>query len=838
MTLRSTARWIGAAALLAGLLLASPTPTDPFQRCHWAVRDQPQAQAGYLCFFEVARDADRRDDALRQLRELELASPWATFTLAHMAFAASSLKEAETSYQEAAARFEAAGELRGSVLARTNLWRIYSNLGDQPSAADQVERVRATTRASTEPELRIRAHLLEASDLLYGDSGDLQKVADLLRDVEAWLPPSGLDGPRELFLELRVDLYYTEGRLERTLRATEELFALRTARGPSLALARDALFTAAASAELAPGADARPQAIARAEQAVAIAQTVNEEISEARSSALLGALLGPDQPERARSLFDRCFALSAKLELPRLRVECLFWKADRSPGLPADEADRSSAEAVELASTIDDQLHVDAWTRRLRVLWRTRSTAEAWRETQRGLAVLEKLADYQSRDVNSAYMLLDTQELYRWIVGRLLATTPPMVSEAFELMERVRARSLFTSVSGPSAARDAQAVGLPAVQAVLRPNQALVLLQVARATDVFGEAAGGSWALAVMRDRVQVASIPERRVLGAKVPLLVGLIERRDGSEAKAVAAFTSELLSETLAALPPGVDELLISADGVLHSLPFPALREGPDRPPLGARFAIVSIPSARLWAHWVRQARLERRARLLVLADPSVAPVTSPSWAALASQRDGELGPLPGARDEGQWLAEQFRGSADLHIGAEAREHLLKSTDLARYGLLHFAAHAVADESEPDASAVVLAPGEGDDGFLRPTEIEALRLDHAVVVLSACQGASGQAVGGEGVFSLSRAFLKAGADAVIASLWPLRDDDALWFFRAFYRNLAGGTSLGAALKATRRQAIDAGLPTRAWAGIVLIGDGSLVPQLPARAAAPGSSR
>jgi CHAT domain-containing protein len=285
---------------------------------------------------------------------------------------------------------------------------------------------------------------------------------------------------------------------------------------------------------------------------------------------------------------------------------------------------------------------------------------------------------------------------------------------------------------------------------------------------------------------------------------------------------------------LPPEVNELLISADGVLHSLPFPALREQPGGPPLGARFALVSTPSARLWAHWVGQKRGTAPGRLLVLADPTVSQEIPAGWPVVAAQRAGRLAPLPSAREEGEWLAKRFDGHADLHVGADAREQMLKLADLGRYGVLHFAAHAIADEAEPDRSAVVLAPGAGDDGFLRPSEIEALRLDHAVVVLSACQGASGQAVGGEGVFSLSRSFLKAGADAVIASLWPLRDDDALWFFRAFYRNLAGGNTLGGALQATRRQAVDAGMPARAWAGIVLIGDSSLAPTLRANAEEP----
>lgn len=64
-----------------------------------------------------------------------------------------------------------------------------------------------------------------------------------------------------------------------------------------------------------------------------------------------------------------------------------------------------------------------------------------------------------------------------------------------------------------------------------------------------------------------------------------------------------------------------------------------------------------------------------------------------------------------------------------------------------------------------------------------------------------------------------------MVGSLWPLQDDAAALFFEAFYRHLALGRSPGAALAAARRERIEAGAPDSAWAGIVLLGDGSLVP-------------
>ena len=163
----------------------------------------------------------------------------------------------------------------------------------------------------------------------------------------------------------------------------------------------------------------------------------------------------------------------------------------------------------------------------------------------------------------------------------------------------------------------------------------------------------------------------------------------------------------------------------------------------------------------------------------------------------------------------------------GAAASERAVKSLDLRGYGLLHVAAHAVADSARPERSAVLLTPGDArEDGLLQSREIEQLDLSGGIVVLSACQSAAGVVQRGEGVLSLARAFFTAGAHAVIGSRWPIRDDDAAWFFGAFYRHLGTGVSLAAALRLAKRDAIAADRPARAWAGVVLLGSGDLRPQ------------
>jgi CHAT domain-containing protein len=162
----------------------------------------------------------------------------------------------------------------------------------------------------------------------------------------------------------------------------------------------------------------------------------------------------------------------------------------------------------------------------------------------------------------------------------------------------------------------------------------------------------------------------------------------------------------------------------------------------------------------------------------------------------------------------------------GAAASERALKRTALTTFSIVHFAAHARADATFPERSAVFLAPGDDhEDGWLQPDEIAALDLRGRVIVLSACDSADGSLVSGEGPLSLARAFFSGGASAVLATRWPLADDDAAFVMERWYRALRTGQSAANALRHARREVREAGRPPEAWAGVVLLGDGQVSP-------------
>ncbi|HSN88249.1 MAG TPA: CHAT domain-containing protein, partial [Thermoanaerobaculia bacterium] len=325
----------------------------------------------------------------------------------------------------------------------------------------------------------------------------------------------------------------------------------------------------------------------------------------------------------------------------------------------------------------------------------------------------------------------------------------------------------------------------------------------------------------------------DRLALRPAVELFNGLFSRRDGSEAEPAAGLYRELLADALGSLPAGVRRLVIVPDDSLHQLPFAALRESATAEPLVARYELSVVPSATLWLHWRGQAHEAAPAPLLALADP-IAPGSGRGAPQVAVARERaavfgdaiRLGSLPFARREGRAAVRHLGGESHLRIGEEASEGFLKQADLRRFGILHFATHAVLDDQNPERSGVLLTPAPtSEDGLLQIREIVPLSLEGRIVVLSSCRSASGTVLRGEGVMGLARAFFQAGAHTVVASLWPLRDDDGAALFDRFYDHLAQGKSVSAALRAAQLDRIADGAPGYAWAGLVVLGEGDFVP-------------
>jgi CHAT domain-containing protein len=124
--------------------------------------------------------------------------------------------------------------------------------------------------------------------------------------------------------------------------------------------------------------------------------------------------------------------------------------------------------------------------------------------------------------------------------------------------------------------------------------------------------------------------------------------------------------------------------------------------------------------------------------------------------------------------------------------------------YAVLHFAAHGIVSTKFPARSALFLQPSGDDDGLLQAREILRWRLSAELVTLSACDTGTGETFGQEGVASLVRPFLAAGARSVVANLWTADDFFSLALMREFYRQLAGASDVAQALRLAKLRMLE----------------------------------
>jgi CHAT domain-containing protein len=320
--------------------------------------------------------------------------------------------------------------------------------------------------------------------------------------------------------------------------------------------------------------------------------------------------------------------------------------------------------------------------------------------------------------------------------------------------------------------------------------------------------------------------IGPRRDLESAIRFFVGLLRESGEGAATGASRLYDDLLREAQEALPEGITRLIVVPDGALHGLPFDALRPGPDAPPIVETQEVVLAPSVSLWLRLRQSGEVGRPASALLLADPEPPIGSSSDARARWADRAGPLGRLPYARVEAQQALRALHGRGELRLGSEATESSLKATDLRRHRLLHLAAHAVVDETDPARSAILLSPGEGrEDGLLQAREVGDLDLDGTLVVLSACRSAQGPVVTGEGVLGLARSFFQARASAIVGGLWPVGDRETAELMSLFYGRLAAGDEVASALAYAKRERRREGAPSSAWAGLVVLGDGALSP-------------
>src|SRR5262249_36893949 len=286
----------------------------------------------------------------------------------------------------------------------------------------------------------------------------------------------------------------------------------------------------------------------------------------------------------------------------------------------------------------------------------------------------------------------------------------------------------------------------------------------------------------------------------------------------------TASLLSEKL--LGPVADRLkakrlIIVSDGALHFVPFAALPVPGDfsGSPLILNHELVNLPSISVLGALRQETRSRAKpARTLaVIADPVYSPddprVRGSAKAAFNTQTAAARSRSDfSAKDNADWF-EHLRGGTGfrrlIYSRQEARSVLslippsqsrvaldfdadipaVMDAQLASFQIVHFGVHGMVDSVQPSLSSLVLSlvqpDGQPNDGFLRLYQIYNLNLPVDLVVLGACETAMGTEIRGEGIESLARGFMYAGASRLVASLWQVDDESTSELMKIFYRNI-----------------------------------------------------
>jgi CHAT domain-containing protein len=210
----------------------------------------------------------------------------------------------------------------------------------------------------------------------------------------------------------------------------------------------------------------------------------------------------------------------------------------------------------------------------------------------------------------------------------------------------------------------------------------------------------------------------------------------------------------------------LLIIPHGVLHYLPFNTLVS--DSQYLIDQYSIRMLPSSSVLMFL--KAHSDRQDSLMALGNPD----------------------LGDARLDLRFAQEEVRTIAASHPNAivllrkDATETAVKESG-GRFKYVHFATHGTFSAEAPLDSGLLLVRDQQNDGVLTVGELYALRFDADLVTLSACETALGKVESGDDVVGFTRAFLYAGTNSIISTLWSVDDRATFKLMKIFYEGLPG---------------------------------------------------
>jgi CHAT domain-containing protein/Tfp pilus assembly protein PilF len=305
-----------------------------------------------------------------------------------------------------------------------------------------------------------------------------------------------------------------------------------------------------------------------------------------------------------------------------------------------------------------------------------------------------------------------------------------------------------------------------------------------------------SYAWRVTKDRIRLVPLP---VTASQVDTLVQSYQRSIvtslADPVNSASSPADEIYAKLVAPVAEGIPagaRVVIVPDGALarinvESLPVP----GPKRHYWIEDVEVAIAPSLGTLSTRVQPRGGKQSDSVLLIGDP----VSS----------DPSFPQLRYASAEMNAVSKAFAGRTVVYRADQATPSRYREAMPEQFGVVHFTAHAAANAESPLDSAVILSKdGSGYKLYARDVADQPLSAD--LVTISACRSAGERTYAGEGLVGFAWAFLRAGAQRVIAGLWDVDDRSTADLMGHVYNDIAQGRSPSAALRAAKLAMIGRG--------------------------------
>lgn len=529
------------------------------------------------------------------------------------------------------------------------------------------------------------------------------------------------------------------------------------------------------------------------------------------------------QLEAAVGTFDEALRLAADSNDRLVGLQSLLFRAEALYRLRRLKASRGD---FEKASALADAIHAseEKWKALYGLAQLARQDGDSKQAVsmlREAVGIIESLRGSGPAGLLGGF-LADKRQVYDLLIGELAGGTNPDPEDIFRTMELSRARTLqdLTKASGAVVSLAQTGRTLPDDSVLVEywlGDDSLVALWVShRKSGVVFKRERSGLRAALRNFHSKLGDSTAIDWEGPAASVAEELLGGREGALSKQLSN--------------PGSKNLIIVPDREISLIPVDALPlPGTSGLRVLDRYAVSYLPAASLlhgqgprrsvFPFW--------RRTVLALGDP--APNTAAGSFAMPSARDARR--LPFAAAEVRSVAEIVGGRVSLFTGSEASKENLKRGLRSGFPIVHLATHAFTDPEDSARSYILLAGASRSQGYdyLFLNEIRNLKLPGVdLVTLSACETETGKLVEGEGTASFSRAFLGAGARAVITSLWPVADKPAAELMDRFYSAMASGTPAAESLRRAKSELAAAGYQHPFyWAAFVLNGEPGLAAPL-----------